>query len=124
MFPISMDFRAWRRGLQNWRHRFVTRWLYLCSDLGIPLDGSKGASEHVRAITRALCEAGLAVSVLAARGRLPSDHPARQIDLLAGANATRMADLTREWISEHEKESGLAGRGRSEERRGGKGGRS
>src|SRR5258708_1005828 len=74
------------------------RWLYLCSDLGIPLDGTKGASEHVRAITHALCRAGQDVSVLAARGRLPDAHPARQVHSTLGVQCRDAADGLRDWM--------------------------
>lgn len=76
----------------------MTRWLYVCSDLGIPLDGCKGASEHVRAITRALCEAGGEVNVLAARGNLPSGHPARQLECSIGRESRGLGDELRGWL--------------------------
>lgn len=76
----------------------MTRWLYLCSDLGIPLDGTKGASEHVRAITRALCAKGVSVSVLAARGKLPEAHPAEQLNHRLGSDARALGDVVRRWL--------------------------
>ncbi|MFO0974151.1 MAG: glycosyltransferase family 4 protein [Phycisphaerae bacterium] len=84
----------------------MTPWLYVCNDLGIPLDGTKGASEHVRAITRALADTGVALSVVAARGRLPDDHPARQIETGFGRAARESAELLRVWA-----EAGGAGGG-------------
>ena len=38
--------------------------LYVCSDFGVPPSGTKGASIHLRAITRALIEAGVDVQPL------------------------------------------------------------
>lgn len=86
----------------------MTQWLYLCNDLGIPLDGTKGASEHVRAITRALCSNGAQVSVLAARGRLPEGHPAAQIDHCLGRNARELGDIVRRWLESNDAQSGMA----------------
>jgi len=43
------------------------RALYVCADAGIPLDGTKGASVHVRQTIGALIGAGVEVEVLAAR---------------------------------------------------------
>lgn len=86
----------------------MTQWLYLCNDLGIPLDGTKGASEHVRAITRALSRTGRKVSVLAPRGRLPMDHPAEQIDSPFGSTARRLGDDVRAWLALSEAPSGMA----------------
>ena len=43
------------------------RILYLCSDPGIPVDGVKGASVHVRELCRALSELGHEVLVVATR---------------------------------------------------------
>ncbi len=37
---------------------------YLCADLGVPLDGEKGASAHVRGLVRALDKLGHAVTVV------------------------------------------------------------
>lgn len=87
----------------------MTRWLYLCNDLGIPLDGSKGASTHVRAITRALCTIGRDVAVLAARGRLPADHPARQIESAAGDAARTIDAALRKWLTGNGAVPALAG---------------
>ena len=87
----------------------MIRWLYMCSDLGIPLDGTKGAAEHVRAITRALCSAGDEVYVLAARGRLPMEHPAAQLDSPPGRDALALSDELRPWLSRADASAGLAG---------------
>lgn len=86
----------------------MTQWLYLCNDLGIPLDGTKGASEHVRAITRALSSAERKVFVLAPRGRLPGDHPAEQIESPCGSETRRLADDIRSWLALNEAPAGMA----------------
>ena len=87
----------------------MTRWLYLCNDLGISLDGVKGASEHVRAITRGLCQAGQEVSVLAAQGTLPVGHPARQINTPIGADVRATADALRAWLAGAEANPAMGG---------------
>lgn len=86
----------------------MTQWLYLCSDLGIPMDGTKGASEHVRAITRALCSNGAQVSVLAARGQLPQGHPAAQIGHRLGLDARGFGDIMRRWLESNGTATGMA----------------
>ncbi|MBK8268800.1 MAG: glycosyltransferase family 4 protein [Planctomycetes bacterium] len=86
----------------------MTQWLYLCNDLGIPLDGTKGASEHVRAITRALSQAGQSVHVLAPRGRLPADYPASQIASPCGDEARRLGDDVRSWLALSDAPSGMS----------------
>jgi len=81
----------------------------MCSDLGIPLDGTKGASEHVRAITRALSHSGANVQVLAARGKLPAGHPASQIETPLGAAARAIAEELRQWLDRVDAPQGMAG---------------
>ena len=48
--------------------------LYACTDPGIPVDGGKGASIHVRALCRALAAEGHAVALAAARLDGPPDR--------------------------------------------------
>lgn len=86
----------------------MTKWLYLSSDLGIPLDGTKGASEHIRAITRALAHAGADVTVIAPRGSLPLDHPASQLEVTAGTEARAIGDELRRWLDHVDANTGLA----------------
>lgn len=86
----------------------MIRWLYLCNDLGIPLDGTKGASEHVRAITRALSAAGQDVHVLAPRGRLPDGHPATRLDHPCGTVARELGDTVRPWLELSGAPAGMA----------------
>jgi glycosyltransferase involved in cell wall biosynthesis len=86
----------------------VTKWLYLSNDLGIPLDGTKGASEHIRAITRALAVNGVDVTVLAPRGELPPDHPASRITHSAGRETRAIGDEVRRWLETVDANTGLA----------------
>lgn len=84
------------------------KWLYLSNDLGIPLDGTKGASEHIRAITRALSLNGVDVTVLGPRGELPPDHPALHITPPDGPEARTIGDQLRRWLESVEANPGLA----------------
>jgi glycosyltransferase involved in cell wall biosynthesis len=86
----------------------VTKWLYLSSDLGIPLDGTKGASEHIRAITRALVSADIDVTVIAPRGNLPSNHPALQVHVSAGPEVRAVGDRLRAWLCHVDASTGVA----------------
>jgi glycosyltransferase involved in cell wall biosynthesis len=51
--------------------------VYVCADAGIPLDGTKGASAHVRELVRALVALGHDVSVVVTRGGVEDEVPAR-----------------------------------------------
>ena len=68
------------------------RVLYVCADRGIPLDGSKGASIHVRQTLGSLADAGVALSVLAARPGRWLDSRCRLIP--AGPRVEPAADAT------------------------------
>lgn len=60
------------------RDRRTLRVLYVCADLGIPLDGTKGASIHVRQTIESLARSGVEVHVLSARpGRWAASAPDR-----------------------------------------------
>jgi len=61
------------------------RLLYVCSDFGIKPDGTKGASVHLRAITRGMADAGHSVWLLSPHRGPGVAHPAR--DLFDDANA-------------------------------------
>lgn len=75
------------------------RLAYLCSDPGIPIDGSKGASVHFRAMAQALATIGVTVDGFVARGAAdavagvefqivpppPGSDTAREAGLVAGA---------------------------------------
>ena len=50
----------------------------LCNDLGIRLPGSKGASVHLRSITRAFARIGHQVQLVAVAGHEPLDPSLRE----------------------------------------------
>lgn len=55
---------------------------YICADRGIPVDGTKGASIHVRSVIRALAGRGHQMKLLAARsGSMPDGFPAMVTDI-------------------------------------------
>jgi len=56
----------------------------VCSDFGIKPDGTKGASVHLRAITRGLCELGHDCWLLNPHGGPGSGHPAHTLRDLRG----------------------------------------
>src|SRR2546426_5988101 len=62
--------------------------LYICGDAGIPLDGTKGASVHVRQTIAALTRRGVDVTVLALRPGVPGPIAGRVIS--AGALLGRL----------------------------------
>jgi glycosyltransferase involved in cell wall biosynthesis len=79
---------------------------YVCADRGVPIGGTKGASAHVRELTRALAAHGVAVRILATRvanpGRaLPpvvafgAGHAARTLRAAAYGGASRPTDDAR-----------------------------
>lgn len=55
------------------------RLLYVCSDFGIQPSGTKGASIHLRAITRALASLGHDVQLLSPLPGPGDDHPLRRL---------------------------------------------
>lgn len=55
------------------------RLLYVCSDFGIKPDGTKGASVHLRAITRGIADAGHKVWLLSPHRGPGPGHPARDL---------------------------------------------
>ncbi|MFQ5461514.1 MAG: glycosyltransferase family 4 protein [Phycisphaerae bacterium] len=77
------------------------RLLYICSDYGIPFDGTKGASIHVRAITNALCARGHEVSVLSPRCAPYKDHPAKLIGTADLRSVTRPVRKIKHWVDSH-----------------------
>jgi len=77
------------------------RLLYICSDYGIPFDGTKGASIHVRAITNALCARGHDVSVLSPRCAPYKNHPARLIATADLRPVTRPVRKIKHWVDSH-----------------------
>ncbi len=83
------------------------RLLYLCSDFGIDPCGTKGASIHVRAITRSLSEAGHEVLLLSPKNAPCevaeySDHPARPLLTGGCPPAEQTARLLRHWMRDRE----------------------
>ena len=61
------------------------RLAYICADFGVPLDGSKGASVHVRELVRALTELGHEVVILTPAQAPPPAHAAPGSPAEAGA---------------------------------------
>jgi len=74
------------------------RILYVCSDFGIPFDGTKGASVHLRAITRALAGLGHEVRLLSPRAIALDDHPAQVVPLKSGSSSDRCAKELKHWL--------------------------
>lgn len=71
--------------------------LYLCGDLGIPVLGFKGASVHVREMTRALAAMGHEVHVLCAKLGFGNDLPGlRLIEVGPAAGVSALAQEVRE----------------------------
>ncbi len=84
------------------------RLLYVSSDFGIALDGVKGASVHVRAITRALAQRGHEVTVLAPRGILPAEHPAQKLEMSPCKMAEEVHHSIRGWLQDRELDESVA----------------
>lgn len=84
------------------------RLLYVCTDFGVPPSGTKGASVHLRAITRALAELGHEVFLLSPLDGPNEEHPARRL-LESGCPAIKdsIGPLKR-WLLEHDLEDTLA----------------
>lgn len=84
------------------------RLLYLCSDFGIDPAGVKGASIHLRAITRALAELGADVRLLSPKDGPGGDHPTSR--LLSGGcpPADECARLLKSWMSSRGLGDGLS----------------
>lgn len=74
------------------------RLLYVCSDFGIPPTGTKGASIHLRSITRALAELGHDVTILSTREGPGGDHPASPLALEARSPVNQMARSLKHWM--------------------------
>ncbi len=86
------------------------RLLYICSDFGIPFDGTKGASIHVRAITNALCARRHDVSVLSPRCAPYGDHPAKLISTADLRPVTRPVRKIKHWVDSHGLDINAVGR--------------
>ncbi len=78
------------------------RLLYVCSDFGIAPSGSKGASIHLRAITRALADLGHEVLLLSPQDGPDEGHPAKRL-LPPGCPAVKKtAKLLKNWLLDHD----------------------
>lgn len=84
------------------------RILYLCSDFGIDPAGTKGASIHLREITRALCGLGCDVVLLSPKAGPGDAHPVRR--LLPGGcpPADEIGRLLKSWMMPRGLGAGLA----------------
>jgi glycosyltransferase involved in cell wall biosynthesis len=76
------------------------RLLYICSDFGIPPDGTKGPSIHLRSITRGLAEAGAEVLLLSPKDGPGGDHPAQRLLPPGCPPADQDAKLLKEWMTQ------------------------
>lgn len=74
------------------------RLLYVCSDFGIPPTGTKGASIHLRAITRALCALGHDVDLLSPRGGPGDDHPVGCVPHTGEGSGKAVAKALKAWL--------------------------
>lgn len=72
--------------------------LYVCSDFGIPPSGTKGASIHLRAITRALIEAGVDVQLLSPLDGPDGDHPVHRLLPPGCPPAKQTVKLLKRWM--------------------------
>lgn len=78
------------------------RLLYVCSDFGIPPSGTKGASVHLRAITRALAALGHEVCLLSPREGPGDEHPARRVHTGHCPPARELSRLLKPWLIERD----------------------
>jgi glycosyltransferase involved in cell wall biosynthesis len=74
------------------------RFLYVCSDFGVPLDGRKGASIHVREMSRALQNLGHDVVIVTPRrgGNAPPDFDVPALELEPDPLAQEVWELLRD----------------------------
>ncbi len=77
------------------------RLLYLCTDFGIDPRGVKGASIHLRSITRALCEIGHEVLLASPKGGAGPDHPAQPIDVSPIESVDKGHKSLKTWLCDH-----------------------
>ncbi|MFQ5805237.1 MAG: glycosyltransferase family 4 protein [Phycisphaerae bacterium] len=76
------------------------RLLYVCSDFGVPPCGTKGASAHLRAITRALAEIGHEVLLLSPKEGPDGDHPAQRLLPAGCPPVNKSAKMLKRWMLE------------------------
>ncbi|MEK6797802.1 MAG: glycosyltransferase family 4 protein [Planctomycetota bacterium] len=77
------------------------RLLYLCSDFGIDPQGAKGASVHLRSITRALADLGHEVLLLSPKGAAPIGHPAKCVLADGCASVEGTTRQLKRWLTQH-----------------------
>jgi glycosyltransferase involved in cell wall biosynthesis len=77
------------------------RLLYLCTDFGINPRGVKGASIHLRSITRALCEHGHEVLLASPKGGAGDDHPAHTLHVDPDESAEKNHKALKTWLLDH-----------------------
>ncbi len=78
--------------------RGIVRLLYLCSDFGIAPNGTKGASIHLRAITRALADAGHEMLLLSPKAEAIPDHPMKPLLADGRSPAESTAKTLKRWL--------------------------
>ncbi len=84
------------------------RLLYVCSDFGIDPSGTKGASIHLRAITRSLSDLGHEVLLLSPQDGPEEGHPAKRL-LPPGCPAVKKtAKSLKNWLLDHELDDTVA----------------
>ena len=89
------------------------RLLYVCSDYGILPGGVKGASIHLRAITRALANLGHEVLLLSPRDGLDDAHPVTHALPPGRQPGDPSAKMLKRWLGEHDLDPRLSGEFRS-----------
>lgn len=87
--------------------------LYVCSDFGITPTGTKGASIHLRAITRALSDLGHRVDLLSPHPGPGGDHPAYSLLATDLAGPPAASGDLRRWLKGHGLPHSVAGEMRS-----------
>ncbi len=75
--------------------------LYVCSDFGIRPQGVKGASIHLRSITRALSDLGHCVSLLSPHPAPDSGHPVIPLPIACDDVLVEAAGRLRHWLKGH-----------------------
>ena len=74
--------------------------LYVCSDFGIKPDGTKGASVHLRAITRALADLGHEMLLLSPHDGPGQDHPVTRLLPPGCPPAEKTGRMLKRWLAQ------------------------